>query len=83
MILLVLLLRMELLSALPGCRLCRMGPERRAGWHNNRYVGSVLTVGGNDSDAIMDQLNNGGTPAGIRIVDYKSAGIDPYQLLSR
>ena len=48
-----------------------------------RYVGSVLTVGGNDSDAIMDQLNNGGTPAGIRIVDYKSAGIDPYQLLSR
>ena len=48
-----------------------------------RYVGSVLTVGGNDSDAIMDQLNNGEIPAGIKIVDYQSAGIDPYQLLSK
>ena len=48
-----------------------------------RYVSRVLTGGGNDSDSIMDQLNNGETPAGIRIVDYQSAGIDPYQLLSK
>ena len=45
-------------------------------------AGSVLTTGRNDSSKIMDQLNNGETPAGIRIVDYQSAGIDPYQLLS-
>ena len=49
----------------------------------HRYVGSVLTVGPNDSDKIMDQLNNGETPEGIRIVDYKSAGIDPYEFLSK
>ena len=48
-----------------------------------RYVGSVLTSGENDSDAIMEQLNKGETPAGIRIVDYQSAGIDPYELLSK
>ena len=48
-----------------------------------RYVGSVLTSGENDSDAIMDQLNKGETPAGIRIVNYQSAGIDPYEFLSR
>ena len=33
------------------------------------YVSSVLTGSGNDSNAIMDQLNNGETPPGIRIVD--------------
>ena len=33
------------------------------------YVSSVLTGGGNDSSAIMDQLNNGETPLGIRIVN--------------
>ena len=48
-----------------------------------RYVGSVLTVGPNDSDKIMEQLNNGKTPEGIRIVDYKSAGIDPHEFLSK
>ena len=48
-----------------------------------RYVSRVLTGGGNDSDSIMDQLNNGETPAGIRIVDYQSAGIDPYEFLSK
>ena len=37
----------------------------------------------NDSDAIMEQLNKGETPAGVRIVDYQSAGIDPYEFLSR
>ncbi len=47
------------------------------------YASNVLTGGGNDSSKIMDQLNNGETPSGIRIVDYQSAGIDPYQLLSR
>ena len=40
-------------------------------------------TGGNDSDAIMDQLDNGETPAGIRIVDYQLAGMDPYEFLSR
>ena len=49
----------------------------------SRSVGGLLTTGGNDIDAIMDQLNNGKTPAGIRIVDYKSAGIDPYEFLSK
>ena len=48
-----------------------------------RYVSRVLTGGGNDSDAIMDQLDNGETPVGIRIVDYQSAGIDPYEFLSK
>ena len=48
-----------------------------------RYVGSVLTSDENDSDAIMDQLNKGETPAGIRIVDYQSVGMDPYEFLSR
>ena len=48
-----------------------------------RYASSVLTSGPNDSRKIMDQLNNGETPEGIRIVDYKSAGIDPYDFLSR
>ena len=48
-----------------------------------RYVGSVLTSSENDSDAIMEQLNKGETPAGIRIVDYQSAGIDPYEFLSK
>ena len=33
------------------------------------YVSSVLTGSGNDSGTIMDQLNNGETPPGIRIVD--------------
>ena len=46
-------------------------------------VGNVLTTSRNDSSKIMDQLNNGKIPEGIRIVDYKSAGIDPYQLLSK
>ena len=49
----------------------------------SRYVGGVLTTSGNDIDAIMDQLNNGEAPEGIRIVDYKSAGIDPYEFLSK
>ena len=48
-----------------------------------RYVGRVLTTSGNDIDAIMEQLNNGEIPEGIRIVDYKSGGIDPYELLSK
>lgn len=48
-----------------------------------RSAGMVLTTGGNDSSAIMDQLNNGDIPEGIRIVDYKSAGIDPYEFLSK
>ena len=48
-----------------------------------RYVSSVLTGGGNDSEVIMEQLNNGETPTGVRIVDYQSAGIDPYELLSK
>ena len=48
----------------------------------HRYVGHVLTTSPNDSDKIMDQLNNGETPEGIRIVDYQSAGIDPYEFLS-
>ena len=48
-----------------------------------RYVSSVLTGGGNDSEVIMEQLNKGETPAGVRIVDYQSAGIDPYEFLSR
>ncbi len=52
-------------------------PDGTISW----YVGHLLT-GDNDSDAIIDQLENGETPAGIRIVDYKSAGIDPYQFLS-
>ena len=47
----------------------------------HRYASNVLTGGGNDSSVIMDQLNNGKTPPGIRIVDYQSAGIDPYQFL--
>ena len=49
----------------------------------SRYAGNVLTAGPNDSSAIMDQLNNGETPEGIRIVDYKAAGIDPYEFLSK
>lgn len=49
----------------------------------HRYVGTVLTTSPNDSDVIMDQLNNGETPEGIRIVDYKSAGIDSYEFLSK
>ena len=49
----------------------------------HRYVGGVLTTSPNDSDKIMDQLNNGETPGGIRIVDYKPAGIDPYEFLSK
>ncbi len=48
-----------------------------------RYAGNVLTTSRNDSSAIMDQLNNGETPEGIKIVDYKSAGIDPYEFLSK
>ena len=48
----------------------------------HRYVGGVLTTSPNDSDKIMDQLSNGKTPEGIRIVDYQSAGIDPYEFLS-
>ena len=48
----------------------------------HRYVSHVLTTSPNDSDKIMDQLNNGETPEGIRIVDYQSAGIDPYEFLS-
>ncbi len=48
-----------------------------------RYVSRVLTTSDNDSDVIMEQLNNGETPIGIRIVDYKSAGIDPYEFLSK
>ena len=47
----------------------------------HRYASNVLTGGGNDSSVIMEQLNNGKTPLGIRIVDYQSAGIDPYQFL--
>ncbi len=47
------------------------------------YVGHLLTTSNNDSDAIIDQLENGETPEGIRIVDYKSAGIDPYEFLSK
>ena len=47
----------------------------------HRYVSEVLTTSDNDSDVIMDQLNNGVTPIGIRIVDYQSAGIDPYTFL--
>lgn len=46
----------------------------------HRYVSVVLATG--DSDKIMDQLNNGETPERIRIVDYQSAGIDPYKFLS-
>ena len=61
------------------------------GWNENeepdgtiyRYVSRVLTTSDNDSDAIMEQLNKGETPAGVRIVDYQSAGIDPYEFLSR
>lgn len=49
----------------------------------HRYVSEVLTTSPNDSDKIMDQLNNGETPEGIRIVDYKSAGIDPHEFLSK
>lgn len=49
----------------------------------HRYVSEVLTTSDNDSDKIMDQLNNGETPAGIKIVDYQSAGIDPHELLSK
>ena len=49
----------------------------------SRYAGGVLTTGSNDSSAIMDQLNNGETPEGIRIVDYKAVGIDPYEFLSK
>ena len=49
----------------------------------HRYASNVLTGGGNDSSTIMDQLNNGKTPPGIRIVDYKSAGVDPYEFLSQ
>jgi hypothetical protein len=49
----------------------------------HRYASNVLTTAGNDSSAIMDQLNNGETPPGIGIVDYQSAGIDPYQFLSK
>ena len=48
----------------------------------HQCVSEVLTTSDNDSDKIMDQLNNGETPEGIRIVDYKSAGIDPYEFLS-
>ena len=48
----------------------------------HRYASNVLTTAGNDSSAIMDQLNNGQTPPRIRIVDYQSAGIDPYEFLS-
>ena len=49
----------------------------------HQYVSEVLTTSDNDSDKIMDQLNNGEIPEGIRIVDYKSAGIDPYEFLSK
>ena len=49
----------------------------------HRYVSEILTTSDNDSDKIMDQLNNGETPARIKIVDYQSAGIDPYEFLSR
>ena len=48
-----------------------------------RYVSRVLTTSENDSSMIMDQLNNGETPEGIRIVDYKSAGINSYEFLSK
>ena len=48
-----------------------------------RYASNVLTSGPNDSSKIMDQLTNGEVPPRIRIVDYKSAGIDPYEFLSK
>ena len=48
-----------------------------------RYASNVLTGGPNDSSKVMDQLTNGEVPEGIRIVDYKSAGIDPYEFLSK
>ena len=38
----------------------------------HRYASNVLTGSGNDSSAIMDQLNNGQTPPEIRIVNYQS-----------
>lgn len=49
----------------------------------SRYVGRVLTTSDNDSDAIMEQLNNGKIPIEIRIIDYNSGGIDINEFLSK
>ena len=48
-----------------------------------RSVSRVLTSGENDNDMIMDQLNNGETPPGIKIVDIAEAGIDINEFLSK
>lgn len=46
-----------------------------------RYVSSVLTVPDVDSDKISAQLENGEIPEEIKIVDYASAGINPFEYL--
>lgn len=47
----------------------------------HRYISTVLTVPAVDSDKITEQLESGETPEGIKIVDYASAGIDPFEYL--
>ncbi len=47
-----------------------------------RSAHHVVTSGENDGDTIMDQLNNGEIPEGIKIVDVKEVGIDIHEFLS-
>lgn len=48
-----------------------------------RSVSRILTSGQNDGDTIMDQLNKGEIPEGIKIVDVEEAGIDINGFLSQ
>ena len=50
---------------------------------DNSGVNRANYIGGNDSEVTMEQLNKGETPAGVRIVDYQSVGIDAYDFLSK
>ena len=47
-----------------------------------RVVHKIVTSGRNDDDTIIDQLNNGEIPEGIKIVDAKEVGIDINEFLS-
>ncbi len=48
-----------------------------------RVVHDIVTSGRNDDDTIIDQLNNGEIPEGIKIVDAKEVGIDINEFLSK
>ena len=48
-----------------------------------RVVHDIVTSGRNDDDTIIDQLNNGEIPEGIKIVDAKEVGININEFLSK